>query len=408
MYTLKIAWRNILRYRRRSLVTILTVVAGVCGITLFGGYVQANYTGLRESVIRSQYGHLQIHKRGFVAHHAANPDKFRLSKGEVDRIATLLKQSSDIELFCRRTEFTAVLGSDVKSHAALVRAVDVEEESLMNSALTMIDGTELSSDEPEGAILGEGLARAVAAKVGDSFSLLATTTSGALNGIDIKVVGIFKSLAKEFDDNAMMIALPHATILMNTEEVDSVVVLLKDTERLKSFQTSLSREAAAAGLELEYQNWSDLAVFYHSVVDLYDGFFAFIAILVVVIVFFGISNTMAMAVMERTVEIGIQRALGTKRIAIVKQFLVEGTLLGLIGTVLGIGLGILLAQFITSLEIMMPPPPGTSREIPLIIELVAWVWGVSLVGVWGVAMLASVIPANFAAKKPIVDALRFV
>ena len=65
MYTLKVAWRNILRHKRRSIFAILTIVVGVANIVMFGGFVEANYIGLRESIIRSQYGHLQIHQKGY-------------------------------------------------------------------------------------------------------------------------------------------------------------------------------------------------------------------------------------------------------------------------------------------------------------------------------------------------------
>ena len=72
-FLLKSAWRNVLRHRRRSLVTLLAVVSGVGGVVVFGGFVEANYTGLRESVIRSQYGHLQVYRAGYQAFYARDP-----------------------------------------------------------------------------------------------------------------------------------------------------------------------------------------------------------------------------------------------------------------------------------------------------------------------------------------------
>ena len=77
MFFIKVGWRNILRHRRRSLVTLLAIVTGLVGIIAFGGFVQANYEGLRESVIRSQYGHLQLFRAGYEANHRQQPERSR-------------------------------------------------------------------------------------------------------------------------------------------------------------------------------------------------------------------------------------------------------------------------------------------------------------------------------------------
>lgn len=407
-FLLKVALRNIRRHRRRSIVTLATVASAVIGIVLFGGFIEANYTGLRESVIRSQYGHAQIHAAGYEAQHRADPDRVRLSPDTAETVRTLLAHDPHVLMSSRRLEFAALIGNEKNSQAAIVRGVDPDTESLINSALTVIDGDELTEDEPDGVLLGEGLAQALNARPGATLTLLGSTVDGTMNAVDVKVAGIFRSFAKEYDDRAVMMGLKHAGQLLGTQSVDTVVVLLDDTDALDGVLTRFGAAAQAAGLKLEWQTWSELASYYHKVVALYDGFFLFISLVIVVVVMFGITNTMLVAVMERTAEIGTLRALGTRRGGIVAQFLTEGVVLGTGSALIGVALGILAAHGITQLEIMMPAPPGSSKGFPLRIEDVPGLWAGCLLAVAGIAAFATLLPAVRAARQPVVAALRHV
>lgn len=408
MLTIKIAWRNIFRHRRRSLVTLLTVLSGVVAIILFGGFIQANYSGLRESVIRSQYGHLQIYHESFLANRFHSPEKHRLGPTQVDKLISVLEKQNEVAITARRIEFAGLLGSDKVSQAAVVRAVEPDKEGLINSALTILEGNDLDTEEGSNVILGEGLAQSLNAKVGQQLTLLATTVDGAMNAVDVKVTGIFRSSAKEYDDRAMMMPLSHAQTLLGTPSVDMVVVLLHDTALLGPFLNGFKEQAKKIGVPLEWRTWDELNNYYQQVVDLYDGFFLFIMLVISVVVAFGIANTMMIAVMERTVEIGTLRALGTQRSGIVKQFLAEGILLSFLSALLGVVLGIALSYAITQIQVMMPPPPGSAKGYPLRIAFVPAVWIASVLGVTAIAFFATLLPAMRASRREIVDALRYV
>jgi putative ABC transport system permease protein len=404
----KVGWRNILRHKRRSLVTLLSVSSGVIAVILFAGFIEANYRGLRESVIRSQYGHLQIYKRGYEQHHRQAPDKYRLTPDEVSQVQAILAASPRHVVSSRRLEFTGLLGNDRLSQAAVVRGVDADAESLINSALTVITGKDLDSARPDGVLLGEGLALAVNAKVGDQFTFVTSTVDGLMNAVDVRVEGVFRSFAKEYDDRAMMMGMALSQKALNTSGVDGVVLLIDETQALPGVVQSVSAQFAAAGLQVEYREWFRLATFYQKVVDLYDGFFAFVVIVIALVILFSVANTMMIAVLERTVEIGTLRALGTRARAIVYQFAVEALLLSFVSALAGIVLANLIAQGITAAEIMMPPPPGSSRGYPLRIATVPGAWGIALASVMVIALAAAWFPARNASRKAIVDALRHV
>ncbi|WP_034412206.1 ABC transporter permease [Derxia gummosa] len=408
MFFIKVGWRNILRHRRRSLVTLLAIVTGLVGIIAFGGFVQANYEGLRESVIRSQYGHLQLFRAGYEANHRQQPERYRLSPEDAGRIETLLAQAPHFAVAARRLEFTALLGSDKLSEAAIVRGVDPDNEGLINSALAIIDGNDLDSSEEDGVLLGEGLAQALGVKVGDTLTLMGTTAGGMMNALDVRVAGVFRSFAKEYDDRAAMVGLPLAQRLLSTGDVDNVVLLIDDTTKLDETVAWLTPRLEAAGLKVETKSWFELATFYRKVVDLYDGFFAFVVAVIALVVLFSIANTMMIAVMERTAEIGTLRALGTRREGVVKQFVVEALLLGLIGSAVGVVVAVGVSEVVSGLQIMMPPPPGSSRGYPLRIAQVPPLWALAACGVLVIAFFATLFPAMGAARRPVVDALRHV
>ena len=149
-------------------------------------------------------------------------------------------------------------------------------------------------------------------------------------------------------------------------------------------------------------------MFYHKVVRLFDSVFGFIKIIVMAIVILGIANTMMMAVMERTTEIGTVRALGNTRNEIVGLFLIEATYLGIIGGVLGVFFGILTAKGITSAGFMMPAPPGTTRGFPIQVGVFYPLLLESFVLGLSASIISSIYPALKAARIKIIDALRFV
>lgn len=408
MFVLKVSWRNILRHKRRSLVTLLSVMSGVVAVILFGGFVEANYQGLRESVIRSQYGHLQVYKEGYGEYHRQMPDKYRLSPEDAGSVRGIMEKSPHHLVTSRRLEFTGLLGNDRLTEAAVIRGVDPDSEALINSAMTVLSGKDLDTSAPDGVLLGEGLAQAVNAKVGDQLTLVASTVDGTMNAVDVRVEGIFRSFAKEYDDRAMLMGLDHAQKVLNTKGVDMVVLLIDDTLALPALVKELQGQFAEAGLKVEYKEWFKLATFYQKVVDLYDGFFLFIVIVIATVVLFGIANTMMIAVMERTPEIGALRALGTRRSGIVSQFLTEAVLLALLSSILGVIVAIGTAKGLTSLDIMMSAPPGSSRGYPLRIAMVPLAWVVSVIAAVLIAVVATLFPATSASRKDIVDALRHV
>jgi putative ABC transport system permease protein len=196
--------------------------------------------------------------------------------------------------------------------------------------LTVTAGQVLTSDERGAVMLGEGLARSLKATPGSSLTLLASTTEGALNALDVTVKGgVFHRHARH-RPRLVYTDVTTAQKLLVTDRVSSLGVFL---DRMEA--TGPTRERLQAALPLKLQTWEDQAVFYRSVRDLYNRIFGALGLIIAVIVVFVVGNAMAMAIIERTREVGTLRALGTLPGQLVRSFALEGLLLGGVGAAAG-------------------------------------------------------------------------
>src|SRR5204862_3955412 len=168
---------------------------------------------------------------------------------------------------------------------------------------------------------------------------------------------------KAYGGRCLRIGLPETQRVLDLEggEVQAVVLLLDKTENTPAVRESLERLIRDRGLDLEIRTWDDLALRYHQVRELFGRIFAVLTLIVSVMVVFGITNTMTMAIFERTREIGTVMALGTRRRGVVAMFVLEGFVLGVLGALAGLALGVVLAKAISAIGIQLPPPPGSTR-----------------------------------------------
>jgi len=395
---IKIAFRNILRNRRRSAITLLVIVFGAVGLILFGGYKAHTFYSLRESTIRTRLGHLQIFAKGYSTSESQKPMAYAL-----DDVASLRRQverDPRVKMTAAEVTLMGLVSNGEKSETFIGTAVEPEKDRVMKSQ-RMLAGSELSNNEPDSAILGAGLAKSMHVKTGDYVTLMTTTVTGSLNAMDVRVAGIFTIGVKEFDDRAIKMPIAGAQMLLQTKKVEKLLVFLNNTDDTAAVRESLSRSLHG----VEFKDWSELATFYHQVVALYNGIFGFLGLIVFAIVIFSVANTIMMSVFERTREIGTLMAIGTTRARLWRMFLAEGFSIGLIGCVLGLASGVALAILINHGNVMIPPPPGYTRGYPLEIMLSASVLVPAAVIAIVTATLSSIAPAFRASRLKIVDAL---
>lgn len=399
---LRIALLNLQRNKRRTLVAILTVSGGVIALLLAGGFINWIFHDMREATIHSQLGHIQIIRPGYFEKGIADPYAFLLPQTSPE--LTQIENRAGLISITPRLAFSGLISHDETTIAFAGEGIDPIRERPISSRITIKDGRDLESNDDKAAILGEGLAKSLGVKPGDSIVLISNTASGSANAIEVTVAGTFFTIYKEYDDTALRLPISLARKLMRVQGATTWVVLLERTELTSS--ALASTKATLAADQFQIVPWNDLADFYNKTVVLFSKQVDVVKIIIGLIIILTISNTQTMSVLERTTEIGTSLAIGCKRSEIMRLFLLEGVLIGIVGGVIGIFLGYILAQTLSTIGIPMPPPPGMARgytgQILISTSLALDALTLSLI----TTLLASVMPAWQASRMNIVDALR--
>jgi putative ABC transport system permease protein len=242
--------------------------------------------------------------------------------------------------------------------------------------------------------------------------LLAATAGGAPNVVTLRVSRVEVQTLKELDDNyvGMNIGLAQNLIYGRGEhKASGIVIQLKRTEDMERARKRLLALFNGYGLDLEVRDFTELNPQYNQIIGMFRSIFAFISAIIAMVVLFTVTNAMGMSVVERTGEIGTSRAMGIRRQGIRKQFLAEGSLLGIMGATVGVALAYLIAFAINHSNLTWSPPGQVARA-PLLLYLVGaeWLIAVSWFGLLVVSAMAALVPANRAARMVVVDALRHV
>ena len=399
-----LALRNLLRNRRRSLIALGTLVFGVVALLLAGGFIEWIFWAMRESTIESRLGHIQVVRAGYFQAGAADPFAYRLPEDSAEMKS--IGQMPQVKAVAPRLAFTGLAGFGDNTVSFVGEGVDPAAEQHINRFLLLVAGRTLATGDSDAAILGNGLARNLGAKVGDRISLLAKTASGGVNAIEVTVRGLFATSTKAFDDTALRIPISTARSLVRADGSHLWVLALERTEQTPAVIEALTKRFSSDTARLEFSPWFDLADFYNKTVRLFSRQVLVVKLIIAVIVFLTISNTATMNVLERTTEIGMLMALGFRQASILQLFLTEGLILGVIGGIIGITTGWTLAQLISAIGIPMPPPPGMDvgfvGEVLVTTTLIAHGFLLAAAG----STLATAYPAWKASRLRIVDALR--
>lgn len=388
----------------------MAISFGCIALIINGGIIYNIFRGLREDAIYGRHGHIQIHKQGYLENHASHPFEYKLPNQDYNRLKPLLFSLEHVEKLSVNVEFSGLITAGDKNISFLGLGVeaDIDATAFSRQLITIKSGKGLSNDDPYGVILGIGLAAKIDAQVGDYVRLMVNTATGTFNAIDVQIRGIFEGGSKAFDDWVLKIPFQTAQELLSLEAIDSVILFLdktKHTERVKNQLMTLFYEN---NLDIELQIWSELALFYNQVIQMFGRELNIIKTIISIVVVLSILNTMSMSIFERTSEIGTIMAMGTKRRKVFLMFLLEALILGLFGGILGVIGGIGLAKLISYIGIPMPPPPASTRPFTARVDIVSSILYFSFLLSVIASVIAAIFPAYKASRLQIVDALRYV
>lgn len=412
---LKIAFRNILKNRRRSLVTIIAVGFGVAAVNIFGGFTEYIFVSLRDGYVYLHgNGHLTVFKRGFLQEGKLEPAKYLIDEAEVETVRKTVENYPEFVLMTPQLYISGMLSNGQVSTVFVAEGyVPSGRDAIRSRAsgtITRIDqynGRRPRDEIPYGVALSSGLAELLNLPLDSDAIVMSPTVDGQINALDVQVLAFFESFYEALNDMYMHAPLSVAQSLYDTKSVDRISILLSGAQHTEPVRARLEQALAAAQFDAEIKTWEELSPFYRKARNMLDVIFFLMFLIVFTIAAMSVINTISMAVLERTREIGTLRALGTKRRDIVWLFAAESGLLGLFGSILGVILVIVTWAAIRWLEPTWIPPQITQR-IPLEVYLVPeyMVWSVVLLVL--LAIGTAVLPARRAARQPVVVALGHV
>lgn len=400
MWTL--AFRNILRQRARTGMTLLAIVVGVAGLILSGGFVHDIFHQLGETLIHSQSGHLQVARQGYFERGTRSPEKFIIEADAALRRE--VSQLPEVESAMGRLYFSGLINNGRTDLPIIAEGIEPAAEAALGSGIRIVAGRPLEAADSMGLMVGEGLARAMKLKPGDSVTLVINTAAGALNNLEFEVTGVFQTFSKDYDARAVRIPLAAAQELLATPGINTLVVALKQTADTERMAASLA--ARLGSRDMEVRTWVQLNDFYAKTVDMYDAQFGVLRLIILVMVLLSVANSVNMSVFERVGEFGAMRAMGNTTRDISRLIVAESALIGLAGTALGAASGIGLALAISAVGIPMPPPPNSDLGYTARILLVPSVIGGACAVGFIASIVAALLPAARVRKIPVVEALR--
>lgn len=406
MISLTLALRNLWKNRRRSLATLLAIAVGFAAINLFAGYIFNTYAALRDSSIYGEgLGHLTLARKDYFKFGSLKPEQYMFSKADLVRIQQVVESALAPQVVSPRLSVSGLVSNGKLSTIFIAEG---EDPALSNRIWRRGNGRpKLDPARPSAGLVSKGLAERLEVDTGGSVVTLANTLEGQINALDLEVLRIWDTGTAATNDKSLRLPLSFVRQILDTDGASRIVVLLEDGADADAARAKLRPALAAAGYEVDIRTWMELSAFYRQVRSLYDLIFAFLFVIVSVVVLMSIVNTQTMSVLERVREIGTLRALGMQRGAVVRLFATEGALLGALGAATGTLLTCLAVMAIRMGHITYTPP-SASNAVPLSVSLLPAQLAETTVLLCLVATLAACWPARRAARTEIVDALGHV
>jgi putative ABC transport system permease protein len=407
----KIAVRNLTRYKRRTLLTTSLVAIGVVFVLVFISISGSFKNMMIGQITDSFLGHIQIHKKGYVASIDSLPLTLNLEPKALEKVEKAISQIPEIEAYSKRIKFGGMFSNFVETTNVRLNGVYPEDE-IKTAPLFLSRIREGEKTIKPGEILvPELLAKGMKVKVGDTVVIIATNRDGSVNGKQFQVGGILESVTGPGGRDGYIHIDDAAEILrMDTLEISEIAIRLKDFDELHSvfdrltdkLDNELNKQGKPA---FEVHMWEKLSPFYN-IARMIDVMTFFIKLMLIAIVLVSIMNVMVMAVYERIREIGTIAAIGTLPGKIVAMFLIEGLSLGLFGALVGdiLGIAIISALNVSKLTFDFGRQKGLLLSPSISLQDILTISIIVII----ISVLASLQPAYKASRMNPIDALRHV
>jgi len=412
----KIALRNLLRYKRRTLLTSLLIILGVVMVVVFSGISKSFKDMMVGTITDSMLGHLQIHKKGYVSSIDNLPLHLNLNEAQTNTLKNILEDKKNvIEAYTFRIKFSSMLSNYEQTTNIRLTAVNPEMEIKVSPALVErindFVGDPNSFVKQGELIIPENLANGLKLKIGQEAVLVANNKDGSVNGMSFSIAGIMSGLTGPSGrDGYIHIDDAKDLLRIYGNEISEIAIRLKDGDNLRTVNRMLTQNLKSITNKkdkpiFELHTWAQLSPF-STIATIVDLLIYIVKIILISIVLISILNVMMMSVFERVSEIGTISAIGTLPSKILWLFVTEGLLLGFISAIVGSIISVLSLYLINVAEFHFSF--GRMKDILLTTSISTGELITVSIIVIIISIVSSFQPAYKASKMEPVDALRHV
>lgn len=414
----KMAFRNIFRHKRRTIISILTIAVGIGFYIMTDSILNGIDRLIIEAVVNFSDSSIVIYSQEYDKNRRGYPlDKGITNYVEVENIVSSIR---GVESITFRTSFLGEVIFGEKSKYIVGTVIDTTRDESVFEIKKHISGS-YPADIGE-VLLGKDLARKLNVSLGDYVTISVRTVGGMYNALDFKIVGLVESPSSVLNENGVIISYKSANELLKLNNTKTSAHVRVQWNRGESTDGYLKRVEEVAN-EIR-SRLKDNAIY--TISDLYKDFLLFveqrriisyiITLLVLLIAGVGITNNVLMSVYERIKEIGVLMSMGLSPQAVRRLFILEGMFIGVLGGIAGMILGTLLDMLVIYVGIDLKSLFGNIGGS----EIGFPVWGV-IYGEWNLQAFAigfafavftsiifSYIPARYASKLKVTECLKFV
>jgi putative ABC transport system permease protein len=353
MLMLKIAFRNIFRQKRRSILTALSMFGGFVLAAFFIGFSDGTYNDIINTFTRHQTGQIQVHHSDWLAH----PTLYKTIDHPAE-IEKVLGQMDKVDSWTPRLYSAGLASVGEKSTGVRIIGIDPEKEDRTTTFNEkIISGSMFTAENANEAIIGKGLVKLLNAAVKEDVVIVSQGADGSIANDRYKIVGIVES-GDEISDRSS-IYLPLATaqeLLVMGKRVHEIAITVHSLYDVAPVSKALEKKIAAGASNLAVEPWQVFARSFYIAMQADKKGMWITLLIIVLVVAVGVLNTVLMSVLERRREYGVLKAVGTKPGQIIKMVLLEVNILGILCIVLGTAVGLLINYYFSLHGISMPEP----------------------------------------------------
>jgi ABC-type lipoprotein release transport system permease subunit len=396
----KMAYRNLGRHRRRSILSGLALALGTALLMFIAAFFQGEMRSSMETTLRLNTGHLQIQDTDY------DPDKLSVAWEYLienpEQVAGQVEALDQVQAATPRLFASGIVSG--KEESVGVQIMGIVPESKANDPYRqLVSGEFITADDREGIVIGAPLAQSLGLKVGDQLNLLVNTSEGNVDEQKFTVRGIFSTGTTAYDKSVVLLPLAKAQAFSGAGNHASLIfILLKDREQADAVA------AAIKGAGFQAKTWRQMNQLLVLVNDFSNAYLTVINLIILGVTATVIVNTLLMSVFERTREIGILAAIGMKSRQIVSLFLAEATLLALGGITFGSLFGWAISAYFGKVGIYFGDL-GMSNDMILLDRIYTELTLDSAINLiitaFVITILASFYPARMASRMEPVEAL---